>query len=248
VRKIKKLPVQHEAYFPSFGRSKHEILITGRQFNGLSLYNSRSRRETSITDETNAGEEHFIDKYGSIIFKVESDIEGEKISEYKTYDPKSKNITAYELIPEDRLKAKINGKKIEICSGEQLIQTLAPAGDKYYIWASIAPDNKRILFTAVGDGTYISDMDGNILANLGVLNAPVWMNNDWVLGMHDSDDGHVLISSDVVTVNIPSGKRFNLTAISEEIAIYPKVSPDNAKIVFHSPKGEIFSIKIKLRK
>lgn len=247
-RRIKKLPLKQEAYFPSFGKSKNEILLTGEQFRGLSIYNTRFRNLTVVSTEEGAGAEPSVDPDGNIIYRVSSYTNGRKETGYKMYSPgnrKSEPVTHPE--PVQDIQARVSGKEIQIWKKGQTIKSISPAGDKYYVWASLSPDKKKVLFTAVGDGTYVTDLDGKILVRVDNLNSPEWMNNEWVIGMNDSDDGHSIVSSDAVAFHVASNKRFNLTEGSDLIAIYPKASHGSEKIVFHSPSGEVFTMKIKLR-
>ncbi len=248
-RRIKKLPLEQHAYFPSFGNNKNEILVTGEQFSGLSVYNTRSRVLTLISEEEGAGVEPAIDPEGNIIYRVSSYENGRRKTGYKMYNPANKKSAPVSIeSPVKDLQVKVKGKTLDIINNGQTIRSISPAGDIYYVWASLSPDKRRILFTAVGDGTYVTDLEGNILGRMDDLNSPIWMNNEWILGMNDKDDGHSIISSDVIAVHIASERRFNLTENTGEIAIYPQASPESKKIVFHSPKGEIFTMKIKLRK
>ncbi len=143
--------------------------------------------------------------------------------------------------------ARGNGKKIELIMADSTHATIAPAGECFYIWVSVSPDGKRLLFTAAGKGSYVSDLEGQIISELGYLNAPAWVNDNWVVGMNDLDDGHQVTSSDVIAVSIPAGNRQNLTLDLEEIALDPSVSVAADRIAFHNLKGEVFIMKIRIR-
>ena len=74
-------------------------------------------------------------------------------------------------------------------------QKLLPNGNGNYIWASLSPDGTKMVYNFNGTGTYVSDLKGNIVAELGRFHAPRWLNNDILVGMNDKDDGHKMISS-----------------------------------------------------
>ncbi|MEN8156771.1 MAG: hypothetical protein ABFS10_07465 [Bacteroidota bacterium] len=222
--------------------------MTGPQFKGLSIYNTWFRKLTPITDEEGAGADPVIDQDGNIVFRVTTYERGRKVTAHKLYSSGSKNTPPVDYTaPAEEIEVMVKGKELEILKNGATIKTIQPAGERYYVWPSLSPDKSKLLFTAVGDGTYITDLDGNILTRLEKLNAPQWMNNKWVMGMDDEDDGHMTTSSDVIVVHVTSGKHFNLTIESEEIATYPKASSKSSKIVFHNPKGEVFTLKIKLK-
>jgi len=209
-KKIKKIPVKHEAYFPYFAEKSYKIYLSERNKEVVSLYNTRLRRETSIT-------------------------------ELKDPDPFN------ELSLQDRIKVRVAGKTIELMKPGAEWLAIAPAGDHFYIWVSLSPDGERILFTASGKGSYISDLEGRIITELGYLNAPGWMNDDWVLGMNDQDNGHQIESSDIISIHVPTGIRKNLTEGSDEIALHPKSSTAANRIAFHNLNGEAFTMRIKIK-
>jgi len=209
-KRIKKIPVKHEAYFPYFGERSYEIYLSERNQEVVSLYNTRLRRETPASE---------------------------------LRDPNSAN----ESSQQENIRVRVAGKTIELMKPGADWLILAPAGDHFYIWVSISPNGERLLFTASGKGSYISDLDGRILSELGYLNAPTWMNNDWVLGMNDQDNGHQIESSDIISIHVPTGIRKNLTGGSDEIALHPKSSIAADRIVFHNLKGEAFTMRIKIR-
>lgn len=129
-----------------------------------------------------------------------------------------------------------NGKK----------EVLNPNGShQNYIWASLSPDGSKILYNSPESGTFICDLQGNILVELGRANAPKWSpDGKWITYMDDRDDGYVYLSSDIYAVSADGAKKINLTAKTAEIALFPSWSPDGKQIVFHTDKGDIFLISL----
>lgn len=210
-RRIKKVPLKHEAFYPSFGQKSYQILLSGNDGDVVSMYNTRFRREKQVSE----------------------------------LDPTQlMNVTQS---GENHLQVRTTGKQMELVSPNADPVVLAPAGDHFYIWVSLSPDKKQLLFTAAGKGTFISDLHGSILKELGYLNSPTWMNNQWILGMKDLDDGHQVKSSDIITIHVPSGIRKNLTTGSDEVALNPRASEAADRIVFHNMKGEVFTMRIRIR-
>ena len=115
-------------------------------------------------------------------------------------------------------------------------------GSVYYAYAYIGDTAGHltlfgsVLFTAVGKGTYICDINGKILHTLNYLNAPVWYDENHVAGMVDKDDGHVLTSSTVQLVNIRSNARTQVSR-NGEMAMHPSAS--TGKIAYHTTDGKI---------
>ncbi len=107
-----------------------------------------------------------------------------------------------------------------------------------YIWVSLSPNSKKILFTAAGKGTYICDLNGKILSSLGSVNAPVWFNNDYVVAMEDKDDGHRVISSKIVLISVAKKTKTDIST-TNKIAMYPTASGKANRIAYHTENGEI---------
>lgn len=124
----------------------------------------------------------------------------------------------------------VDGKRTEIdpVKGENI----------NYIWASLSPDNSKILFTAVGKGTYVCDLNGSIVADLGYLNSPVWYDNQFVVGMQDWDDGHVVTSSAVLMLSL-DGKVKKQISNQSHIAMYPTASSKAGRVVYSTLDGKL---------
>ncbi len=123
---------------------------------------------------------------------------------------------------------------------------LAPAGDGYYIWPSISPDKTKLLFTLAGKGTYVSDLNGNILRKVGYANFPSWSpDGNWILFMKDLDNGTIITSSEIYIANINTGKYFNLTENQNEISLYPTWGNSINEVYYHTDNGVIRKITIK---
>ena len=120
----------------------------------------------------------------------------------------------------------------------------SPNGKQYsYIWESVSPDGSKALYYVCGVGAFVCDLDGNHVKALGQLRAPVWYDNNTVVGMHDIDDGHSIVSSEIVAATL-DGDRQVLTDESV-IAMYPQASAASGKIAFSTPAGEAYIINVK---
>ncbi|HPO48209.1 MAG TPA: hypothetical protein PLS09_05060 [Paludibacteraceae bacterium] len=116
--------------------------------------------------------------------------------------------------------------------------------DNQYVWTSLSPDQTKILFSTKNK-TYVCNLDGSNVVLLGDFRAPVWMGNDFVVGMQDADDGYFFTSSDIVVADV-NGKRFQqLTSPSDEIKMFPSVSPDGKQVAYHTLNGKIYIMTLK---
>ena len=125
---------------------------------------------------------------------------------------------------------------------------LTPNGtDCSYIWASISPDNKNIVYTATGKGTFVCSVTGNNVVSLGKLSAPSWAGNKYVVGMDDHDDGEKLISSSIIISSIDGKFRKKLDTPSGTSAMYPSASKDGSLITFNTDRGEVYLMRVELK-
>lgn len=124
-------------------------------------------------------------------------------------------------------------------------RVLDPLGNGNYIWTSISPDKTKLVFTCMGKGTYISNLDGKILAKLGYANYPSWSpDGNWIVFMKDIDDGVNVVSSDIYITDLKGGKYFNLTENGVYISLYPKWGNSNSEIFYNTDNGQIRKIKL----
>ncbi len=125
-------------------------------------------------------------------------------------------------------------------------KVLDPVEDGNYIWVSLSPDKTKILFTSAGKGTFISDLNGKVLFELGYANAPKWSpDGKWVLYMVDKDNGRQVISSDIFISSIDGKTKYQITNTEDIFEMYPEWSYDMSTIVCHSYDGRIFMTKLK---
>ncbi|GHV57806.1 hypothetical protein FACS1894182_07670 [Bacteroidia bacterium] len=141
----------------------------------------------------------------------------------------------------------IENQKMVLYNGTKKT-VLAPNGtDASYFWASVSPDQKHIVYTIAKGGTFVCNIDGSKPVSLGKLNAPKWLNNQWVVGMNDSDDGDVITASTIVSATIDAKVRQTLATPQAPIAMYPAASADGKQIAFNSDKGEIYILDINIK-
>ncbi len=134
-------------------------------------------------------------------------------------------------INKGKLMITVNGKT----------RNLSPNGDQYsYMWASLSPDGSKVLYYQAAHGTYVCDLDGSNVRKVGKMRAPVWYDNNTVIGMMDLDDGEYIYASTIVAATL-DGKVQTLTG-DNVIAMYPHATA--GKIAFSTPSGEAYIINV----
>lgn len=120
--------------------------------------------------------------------------------------------------------------------------TIDPQGRGSYLWPALSPDGTKIVYWLAGAGCFVCNLDGSNPVKLGVLRATKWIDNNTLVGMHDIDDGTFITSSELIATDL-KGTRQTLTG-SDVIAINPSVSADGKTLVFSTPEGELYMVKL----
>ena len=248
-------------YHPQFLPDGKQILLTSENYKGLNVLNLKTKELKNLNKENGAGYKPEFSADGKNIYYKTHEFKERK----KYYSVKKNNIegeketilvskkrTAKISIPRKKnskteyLSVKTIDKKI-VLKKNSSIKKLTPLGDCFYIWTSISPDKTKILFNAPGKGgTFVCNLEGEIIKNIGFLNAPKWLNNKWVIGMRDIDDGHQLLESDIYAISLANPeKAFPLTNTKNEIELEPDCSNNN-EIVYYTTKGDIYILEIEL--
>jgi Tol biopolymer transport system component len=134
-----------------------------------------------------------------------------------------------------------NTKIVILHNGERKV--LDPFGNGSYIWPSLSPDKTKLVAYEADRGAFVCDLNGNIIARLGRIDAPVWTRDGkYIIYMDDRDDGHFILSSEIMAITPDGKEKFQLTSTPNVIEMYPHTSPTENKIVCSSIGGEIFII------
>ncbi len=134
-------------------------------------------------------------------------------------------------INKGQLMITINGKT----------RNLSPNGNQFsYMWASLSPDGTKVLYYQAAHGTYVCNLDGSNVRKVGKMRAPVWYDDNTVVGMMDLDDGEFIYASTIVAATL-DGTVQTLTD-DATIAMYPHAAA--GKIAFSTPAGEAYIINV----
>ncbi len=153
-----------------------------------------------------------------------------KFSKKAVGNAKAQNVPVLS-IKKDQLMITVNGKT----------RNLSPNGSGYsYLWASLSPDGTKVLYYQAAHGAYVCDLDGSNVHKVGKMRAPVWYDDNTVVGMLDLDDGELVYASTIVAATL-DGTTQVLTDEST-IAMYPHTAA--GKIAFSTPAGEAYIINV----
>ncbi|MEA3500272.1 MAG: hypothetical protein U9R41_04540 [Candidatus Marinimicrobia bacterium] len=235
----------YEPTFSNDGKTiyfRSDNFVNGKRFSSLISQDVETKSEKVILKDQRNLLPPKLNKNGNISFILNNEANVIQQNSLK----KSSNQIITQVSNE--LTVHIDNTKISL-SQNGTTKILDPIGNGNYIWPSISPNGEKLLFTDVRSGTYISDLDGNILVKLGYANAPKWSpDGNWICYMVDKDDGHRFTGSEIFVISSDGENRFKLTNTNDQIEMYPSWSPDSKKLVYHSNSGNIFLINLKINK
>jgi len=228
------------------------LLLSNYNYKGITKVDLATKTEQIVTQSEGAGYKLKVLENGDILYRevVHTPLHSTSIKRYIASTGKSAtvlhstrdNVQPSVAIQTDNVMTN-NDFHLQITIGGEK-RTLAPLGnDKRYIWPSISPNGKKLLFFVSGQGAYVSDLNGENIIELGIIRAAKWYNNNIVVGQRDQDNGEVTTSSQIIAKNITTGIEQILTG-ENIIAMYPSVSSQGDKILFSTPEGNAFMIHI----
>jgi Tol biopolymer transport system component len=205
-----------------------------RKYSSIIAFNLISKKETELENQNRYLTKPILTTSGDIVYKKKN------IKTTYNHDFSSKSNT-----PSGKFVFTENSKLV--LYDEASRKELNSIGNGNYLWISLSPDHSKILFTKAGEGTYISDLDGNILVELGYANAPVWSpDGNWIAFMDDKDNGYYYISSEIFVVSENGSNKYQITNTDSEIEMYPQWAPDGKKITFHTTNGHIKIVHLEI--
>ncbi|MBV6647301.1 MAG: hypothetical protein KI790_17720 [Cyclobacteriaceae bacterium] len=239
-----------KGFSAQFSPEGDRLLYAGKHFNALFLYDLDQKEVTKVADGIGVGFEPIITSDAIIYQKCKDELERiELASEERQIVPVSQN----NLNPKDYLARDQKLGEVYFARSSSDLRSIVllsyagakeitPLGDVDYINISLSPDRKKVLFRVSGMGSYIADLNGKVLGELGDVEFPKWVNDDEVLYTETEDDGYQYIRSNVYIESLAGGSKIALTVDSDAIALYPSVSQDESKVVFNTPEGELYLI------
>lgn len=134
-------------------------------------------------------------------------------------------------INKGQLMITINGKT----------RNLSPNGNQFsYLWPSLSPDGTKVLYYLAAHGAYVCNLDGSNARKVGQMRAPVWYDDNTIVGMMDKDDGEFIYASTIVAATLDGATQ--VLTDDSTIAMYPHAA--TGKIAFSTPAGEAYIINV----
>lgn len=152
---------------------------------------------------------------------------------------RERNLSNFTTVLNDKLTLKL------FRAGTESI--IAPQGDGNYIWSEVSPDGDMLVYTKTGDGTFVCNMDGSIISELGYAHAAQWSpDGQFIVYMKDLDDGTMYTESEIWIVTYDGDNAWQITDTPDRIEMYPQWAPDGHSVVYHTLRGEIIETSFEI--
>ena len=252
--------IEPEGFYPVLNAEGNLLAFSAKNYEGLDLYLFSDKSVQKISDEEGAGFQPRFSEDGKLFYRNTIYISKLRYERLKCLDLRTATIKEEREPQRFRSMQPLgvdlkkdfpvvwsDGKNLNIMKdGEtEILNPIENANG--YIWASLSPNRQMILFNAVAVGTFVSDLNGNIIASLGYLNAAVWYNNEFVVGMQDKDDGQHITESAIILKNLAGNVNKKLSK-SGMIAMFPTASSAGKKIAYNTIEGDIFVLELDIIK
>jgi len=211
-----------------------DTFLNGKKYSDIKSLDFRTNKSELLESRKRNLSTPKILKSGDCIFKIDADI---------TVNNKLKQTTQLNIIPQDTMLFYSDNNLILLLNGERKV--FNPLGNGSYLWSSFSPDKSKILFTFMGKGTYVADLDGKILLEVGYANAPKWSpDGKWIAYMDDKDNGSTIISSDIYLLSADGKNKIQLTESKDAHEQFPEWSPSMNVLVCHTADGKIVLLSL----
>lgn len=237
----------------AFSPNGDYLLLTNTSNQGLQRFDLASKKITPITTADGAGYNVQMARDGKQIVYREVTTDANQI--------RHNNIVRMNLAGKQRQMVAKNQRSLEAMAVEmerpsfsikdrQLMMTVngdtkvfSPNGQQYsYHWASLSPNGKKVSYYISAVGCFVCDIDGKNIQFIGHnILAPVWYNDNILVGCDTKDNGEVVLESVIVAYSL-DGKQQVLTN-GEQIAVFPQAA--NGKIAYSTSEGEIYVMNVK---
>lgn len=154
------------------------------------------------------------------------------------------NFKSFELKSSYDEMVKINNSNnvFEIKNGNV---SLSKPVEGEYLFVEWTPDFSKAAFSVAGKGIFVYDTKTEKVYDFGTGEYPSWINDEQLVFMVVTDDGHEIKDSDIHCYNYDGKFLADLTYGFEKPALYPSASRDG-KIVFQSLDGKIYKMQIQI--
>ena len=253
VASTERVAANADAKVAAFSPNGDYLLLTNTSNQGLQRMDLATQKVTKITSADGAGYNVKIAQDGNqIVYReVTLDATKSRVSKIIRHDlvANKAQVVAKQQADLSAMVADASRPSFSI-KDQQLMMTkngktitFSPNGTQYsYHWASLSPNGKKVSYYISAVGCFVCDIDGKNIQFIGHnCLAPVWYNDNIIVGCDAKDNGEVVLESVIVAYSL-DGKKQVLTN-GDQIAVFPQAA--NGKIAYSTSEGEIYIMNVK---
>lgn len=228
----------YEFAFTMDGKSvvyRTDKYVDGLKYSTLKMKNLETNSENILVSDSRNVSPAVVTEKNTIAYTQESKLNKLKLNQ----NVLEKTVTSDDIFVKNedlKIALYINGTR----------KVLQPLGEGNYIWISLSPDKTKILFTRGDRGTFICDLNGNIIEKFAKgIDAPKWSpDGTKILYMNDKDNGVNYTSSEIMVYDIATKLTQQVTNSNNEVKMYPEWSVNGNSIVYNTTDGKIYLLNI----
>ena len=264
--------VDSNMYYPVLSTDGSKMLYTSENFQGLKLYDFKDNVTQKVSDESRAGLDATFSCDGqTVYFVTQTWQDNRNMRQAKSYDIATRKLN--EISAKGRVVARPMALKNGVMTTidgvvsitDNKSTTVRTKGSVLYIgrngvekaytpveshaghlWESLSPDGTKVMFFAAGKGIVITDLNGNVLKQLGNYESPVWFGNDCVVAMNAKHNGYQHTASQIVLMRADGSELQELTR-PESMTMNPTASFEAGKIVYNTIDGRLYQMNVNLK-
>lgn len=253
VESIERVAKVADAKVAAFSPTGDYLLLTNTSNQGLQRMDLATQKVTRITSADGAGYNVKIAQDGKqIVYReVTLDLAKSRVSNIvrHSFDGGQRKMVAKGQHSLEAMTVEAERPSFSV-KDRQLMMTVngettvfSPNGQHYsYHWASLSPNGKKVSYYISAVGCFVCDIDGKNIQFIGHnCLAPVWYNDNIIVGCDAKDNGEVVLESVIVAYSL-DGKKQVLTN-GDQIAVFPQSA--NGKIAYSTSEGEIYIMNVK---
>ena len=253
VESIERVAKVADAKVAAFSPTGDYLLLTNTSNQGLQRMDLATQKVTRITSADGAGYNVKIAQDGKqIVYReVTLDVAKSRVSNIvrHSFDGGQRKMVAKGQHSLEAMTVEAERPSFSV-KDRQLMMTVngettvfSPNGQQYsYHWASLSPNGKKVSYYISAVGCFVCDIDGKNIQFIGHnCLAPVWYNDNIIVGCDAKDNGEVVLESVIVAYRL-DGKKQVLTN-GDQIAVFPQAA--NGKIAYSTSEGEIYIMNVK---
>ena len=253
VASTERVAANADAKVAAFSPNGDYLLLTNTSNQGLQRMDLATKKVTQITSADGAGYNVKIAQDGNqIVYReVTLDATKSRVSNVIRHDlaANKAQVVAKQQSHLAAMVADVNRPSFSV-QDRQLMMTkngktivFSPNGQQYsYHWASLSPNGQKVSYYISAVGCFVCDIDGQNIQFIGHnCYAPVWYNDDIILGSDTKDNGHVVTESVIVAYDLKGNKQ--VLTNGDHIAVFPQATA--GKIAYSTSEGEIYVMNIK---